>query len=445
MCRLCQEIRRGWLVVAVLVALGAAGVSASSAAEKPKPFLGTVQHKVLGTWRDAYRGGGLTFSPDGRRCAHWKRAGISQAAVVDGVAGPPYADAVSSGFVFSADGKHVACVVKPQRDVTAVILDGKPGPAYPGIIPQSLQFHPGTGKPVYVAWNAKGYFVVVGDQVGKTQFRISEGRVVFSSDGKHVAYLREGKPDRAYTGTMSVLVRDGKETGKKYWLADGSQLAMSPDGKHVAFSAKIGNAFPFVLDGKPEGQWTAVAEIVFSPDSRRYAYGVRDGTDHRFVVDGKPGPTLRRRQKGSLRFSADSKHVVYAGQTAKGDGVFLDGRRLELPARAYGLRSPVFGPRSRRVAVVVNGSRNSGVYVFDTSAPPQPTAVLGKGSAPTGAAFDPEGKSMLWTTRKTIHWDDRLIGQYENVLGDRLGFAPDGTAWCIAVREGKIVRVTAKR
>jgi len=60
-------------------------------------------------------------------------------------------------------------------------------------------------------------------------------------------------------------------------------------------------------------------------------------------------------------------------------------------------------------------------------------------------AFGPEGKSILWTSSTTIHWDDRLIGQYEKVLGDWLGFAPDGTAWCMAVREGKIVRVTAKR
>jgi len=338
MCRFRQGIRMGWVVTAVLVALAATGVDASPAAEKPKPFLGTVQHKVLGTWRDAYRGGGLTFSPDGRRYAHWKRAGISQAAVVDGVPSPPYRDAVSSGFVFSADSKHVACVVKPQSDTVAVILDGKPGRGYLGIVPQSLQYHPGTGKPVYVAWGAQGYFVVVGDQAGKAQFRINGWRVVLSSDGKHMAYLRERKPESAYTGTMSVLVRDGKEIGKEYWLADGSQLAMSPDGKHVAFSAKIGNAFPLVLDDKPQGQWTSVKEIVFSPDSRRYAYGVQDGSDYRFVVDGKPGPALRRREKRSLRFSPNSKHVVYAGQTAKGIGVFLDGKRLELPVSAYGVR-----------------------------------------------------------------------------------------------------------
>ena len=439
-----------WMVRSSLFACAAllaatAPARARGTAAKHKPFQGKARHDELGNWRDARRGGGLTISPNGRRCAYWRRAGVSKAAVIDGAQSAPYRATLSKGFVFSPDSKHVACAVNLDGRSCAVVLDGKPGPPFAHIVPQSLTFHPATGQVVYVAAPGAKYVVVVGEKAGTPQFRVNEGRVVFSADGKHMAWLRERKPDQLYTATMSVLVLDGKETGKEYFLAGGESLAMSPDGRRLAFSAKIGEAFPAVIDGKPEGTWSAVTRIVFSPDSRRCGYEAKDGMGYRFVVDGTPGPELRRLEAGSLQFSPDSKHVAGAGPTAKGTVVFLDGKPLALPQGRF--HTPqgrlVFSGDSRRLAVAADMYRGSGVHVFETATGKEIGRGFGLGANPRGVAVGPDNRTVLWASAKAVGVNDRLVGQYDSVIYGSMGFDPDGSAWCIAVRDDKLVRVTA--
>jgi len=436
------------LILVTFAALVTTAGGSAWAAPKPKakPFSGKVTHETLAPWQEIRRGSvGLTFSSDGRRWAYWRRASAGMAAVVDGQASDPYQGPVSNEFFFSPDSKHVAYAARDRAGVEKVVVDGKAGPAHTGIMPQSIQFHPAASHVVvYVAWDAGQYVVVVGDQRGQPQFRIKEGRVVFSADGKHSAFLRERKPDQLYAGTMCVLVRDGKETGEDYWLASGENLTMSPDGKRVAFSAKIDNAHPVLLDGQPQGKWSAVERIVFSPDSQRVAYAVRDGTNHRYVVDGQPGPDLQRCAKGSLQFSPDSKHVAWAGQSREGWCVFLDGKPLEAPKGAYGMGTVAFGPKGRRLAAVFDGSRDCGLNIYNVAGGGAPTATYGAGQRPRAVAFSPDGQHLLWATGTTIHWDDQLIGEYKQTLPEWIGFTPDGAPWAIAVKDDNLVRVTAR-
>lgn len=187
----------------------------------------------------------------------------------------------------------------------------------------------------------------------------------------------------------ALIVRD--EEGKEHVYANGQEgpahdkirrVAMSPDGKRVAYVATTSErGLTLFLDGKPQGRFHDVADIVFGPgdavawfgadeqpteagkgfdvfvngkryDSKfRWVYGGRGGEKREFhfspdgkrwavlgqvhatnrnedggiggyavMIDGKMGPVHKDIVPQSLQFSADGAHVFYAaGTPRKGD------------------------------------------------------------------------------------------------------------------------------
>jgi hypothetical protein len=221
-----------------------------------------------------------------------------------------------------------------------VVLDGKPGPAFDHIPPQSLLFSPDGSRLAYggrrggaVPQDPSVWLVVVDQRPGPEYDQVDH--LVFSPHGRHFAY-------KARQGGRWRLVVDGRPGPECEDLAEGFPV-FSPDGRRLAHGFKAGGVWRVrveVLDGDrgpasgPEGivggEFTqGVGGITFSPDGRRLAFGAKDGDRRRVVVDGERG--AGHDLLGAIVFSPDGKRVAYEAASYRNETddrwfVVIDGR-----------------------------------------------------------------------------------------------------------------------
>jgi hypothetical protein len=79
---------------------------------------------------------GVTFSPDGRRCAYSAVRGEKEYCVVDGNS-QELDDGRPQGFRFSGDSEHLACVVTGAKRACYFVVDGVKSPQYDSIVRSS--------------------------------------------------------------------------------------------------------------------------------------------------------------------------------------------------------------------------------------------------------------------------------------------------------------------
>jgi Tol biopolymer transport system component len=166
---------------------------------------------------------------------------------------------------------------------------------------------------------------------------------VFSSDGRHVAYL-------ANRGGHIRVVVDGQVASDghgsvEYYAIDPISLIFSPDGRRLAYPVyreKGGKEF-LVADGKVGAGYKRILRysLRFSPDGNRLAYVAAEGTKQVVVLDGRAGNEYDSIDASSLCFSPNSKHFEYSATNTGKDFVMLDGRPI-LDYDAVG--QPIFSP-----------------------------------------------------------------------------------------------------
>jgi Tol biopolymer transport system component len=123
----------------------------------------------------------------------------------------------------------------------------------------TLIFSPDSKLVAYAAGIGNKQFVIVDGKEGARYDGIMSGSLIFSPDSKHVAYAAEA-------GNKRFVIVDGKE-GTRY-DAIGS-LIFSPNSKRVAYGAGIGNKRFVIVDGKEGMQYDAIvtfggARVIFT-------------------------------------------------------------------------------------------------------------------------------------------------------------------------------------
>lgn len=324
----------GFLVLHFTV-LGAAG------GEPPAPgpipaALYTVSEQALGPL--AGEVSYLEASPDGRHWACSVKRGDKYSMMIDGKPVPEF-DGAFTDLRFSYDGSRFAYMVyekrtRPDSKVFAVV-DGRPRPE-DGIhtitlMPDGKRFH-------FIGRKDGGKTAIFFDDQPGPTFDGDVREVVFSPDGKHVAYL-------VVRGSKRLVIVDGKagpeydkaerpafcagnrvaypacSAGKWFIVTDGKPgqelgydhvgcLVYGPDGQRSAYAAYKGDRAFVVVDGQPQSQYMAVGPLSLSPDGKHLAHSaILEGKGCFIVVDGKPHEHYR--QVGDPFFSQDSKHLAY--------------------------------------------------------------------------------------------------------------------------------------
>ena len=236
----------------------------------------------------------------------------------------------SHRVAWSPDGKHFAYVQSntPNPGVT-VMVNGKPmGPTY--LAADELLWSPDGVHLTYQGNSPTGTFPVVDGQELSGGTWIKEFQ--WSPDGKRYAF-------QMASSTGLVMVVDGKEQPKTRALVDGS-IVFSPDGKHLAYGGQPGvSVFQPVVDGvaKPHNLQSFSTRnnppILFpvfswSPDGNHLAYvgftmdPIPKGG---VVVDGTlyPGPSAGFQFPS---WSPSSKHFATAVWTGRGWTIMVDGK-----------------------------------------------------------------------------------------------------------------------
>lgn len=330
-----------------------------------------VDGKEIPNFFDAISSKSPAFTPDGNHVVCVARKDRKAVVIIDGKDEPLY-DRIGHGIpFFSSDGKHMAYTAVNSGEPERVILDGKPGPDFAYIPVLSLLFSPDGQRFAYGGQEISQKWRVVTDgQPGPAYDQVDN--IVFSKDGRHVAY-------KAKTGERWMLVIDGKPQlefeelaeGFPVFSPDGRRLAhgykengkwkvrldvlegdgrsgivggkynkgvglitFSPDGERLAFGSRNGDKRSMIVDGQSGPEFDDITDIVFSPDGKRVAYVAAKlfksdaaKKDAWFVVvDGQAQPEYDNLMRGSLVFSADSRHLAYA--VSKGDTrqVVVDGQ-----------------------------------------------------------------------------------------------------------------------
>jgi hypothetical protein len=266
------------------------------------------------------------------------------------------------------------------------------------------------------------------------------GRLRFSPDGRHVAYVESAEP-RAYRGPWRVVV-DGKP-GRAYdtvselgFTAAGEvhygalksfeeavvvvgdrespiydriepaplyeplgghwsdpAPVISADGKHSAYGAMRNGKGWVVLDGQKGPTFLEVGEPVFSPDGRSVAYLARVRKDEWAVVrNGRPGPPLPK-ARGKPASSPDGTRLAYAAcphlrKGRRGAVAVVDGTVSRLHDM---VSAPSFSADSRHVVYIVRDGEREWVVVDGRDGPQYDEVYHGRQNCVARLTFHSDG------------------------------------------------------
>lgn len=184
-------------------------------------------------------------------------------------------------------------------------------------------------------------------------------RIIFSPDGRHMAYA-------AREAGAWFVVRDGTRGPR----TDGiGEMTFSPDGRRLAYAGMRDGAWHVVVDdrfGAPVDSLFA-GSLGFDPTSTRLAYVALVGGSAVAVVDGQPGPAHDGIAR--LRFSPDGKHVGYVardgGSVRMSVDAVLGPEHEAIPEFAFGPSGdePAYVARDAGVTWVVRGDARYGPYL----------------------------------------------------------------------------------
>jgi hypothetical protein len=267
-------------------------------------------------------------------------------------------------LTFSASGAHFAYVGDDTRSNAVLVLDGKEGPAYNMIAPESLKFSPDGGRLAYVIgfpctnsvmFDAHNRWVpsrvVVDGKESRNYLGLVTRGLLFSPDGNHLAY--KASLEEVLTAnhvSLSVIVRDGVDSQPYQAILQGTWV-FSPDSQHLAFVGKRGGKCFVILDGQESPPHDEVESdtVMFTPDSQRLVYRARRGENWFLVVGGKE---LMRDKDGDPRraaFSPNTQRMALLVKRDSSDHWLLDGK---LGPPFDGVTALLFSPDSQRTFYV---------------------------------------------------------------------------------------------
>lgn len=278
------------------------GKLAFTAMIKGRWFL-VINDKVFGKGYDGIDS--LIFSPDGKSIAYVASEAGKGFIVYNGKEGKRYG--IVAKPIFSPDSKNLAYLAIDKDDYF-VVLNEIEGQAYGYICSDSLTFCE-NGDLVYAAYRGeKSYLVINGVEIKKNVLCPSNSTFVFSPDCKNFAYVVS---KNFYSeNSKYFVVLNGKE-GKKY-DGIGYNLVFSPDSKNFIYIAyEKGKAFLVINGEVSKEKYSQIGEVVFSPNSKNISYSAffYESNNATVVWNGKV--LGRYKYPYSLKYSSDSKHLIF--------------------------------------------------------------------------------------------------------------------------------------
>ena len=264
----------------------------------------------------------LIASPSGATWACMSMTDKKLVMMVNGVPGKVYSQIQHGETMFPAGDERViygASTLDGSKTPARIVVDGKEGKAYTQVKGDSVIFSADKKSMAYVAGDGNQNFVVLDGAEGAKFDEIYDLR--FSPVGSRFAY-------RARRGLEHFVVEGGKELGPYENIQQGS-LVFSPDGKALAWAAFVDDGkWHVCVDGKmiDDGCERVVSQLTFSPGGAVPAYvggyvsdgktafalsfGGEVGREYDSIWMGDGGK-LFVRENGSIEYFARSGGLLY--------------------------------------------------------------------------------------------------------------------------------------
>ena len=219
--------------------------------------------------------GPIHFSPDSTRLAYTTSIANKSCVLVDGKKGKLYDGILAHSVRFSPDSKHIGYTVLDNNKIYAVV-DGKDGKRYDSVSSWGPVFSPDSKHVAYLAFLRDKSFMVIDSH--EEMPHDQAGSLKFSPDSKRVAYVVTDNRE-------CFVVVDGMP-GKHYNNVGGAGLTFSPSSARIAYQAATSEKACIVLDEHEGDPYSEVFPPVFSPDGNMFAYSAKRGEQYLMVING---------------------------------------------------------------------------------------------------------------------------------------------------------------
>lgn len=236
----------------------------------------------------------------------------------------------------------------------------------------------------------------------------------FSSDGRYLATVSDGRELRLLNPRTGVQVKAVRAPQGSYW-----ELTFSPDGKLVATGGNASALYDLDTERLQRRLEPATASpLSFSPDGRLLAGAGRETV----VWDTCTGRIVRRLGRtndlqADATFSPDGSVLVYAehvmvnGERIEQTNVW-DTRRHRISQTIHGvLRSYAFSPDGQVLAAHAIGAPVVRMWNVTTGKRLRPFVDWRKVGGPCAVAFSPDGKliavagtALPWIPKSPFPW-----------------------------------------
>lgn len=255
-------------------------------------------------------------------------------------------------YGFSPNSKHFAYTARERNDDKPanypnsqgiytgddnlrefIVFDGMEGKKY-GFSAGNIYFSPDGESFAYDMRKGKGFgqsIMILNNIESRGYDSVGDG--IFSSDGKHFAFMasKDGK---------DFFVIDNQD-GQRY--DDANNFIFSPNGQHYAYKVKNGNSSFIVYDGEEKPD---VSELpIFSSNNNQVVFVLNKNSKKYILLSGKEGKNYDDIQNPI--FSMDGRHLAYIGTAAGKQLVVLDGEEKKKYDKVFNI---VFSPNGERIA-----------------------------------------------------------------------------------------------
>ena len=297
----------------------------------------------------------INFSSDGVSLAYSAQKDNKHLIVFNGDESTPYDEV---GFpVMSPDGQDIAFWAVGNKKVY-VVNEGRESEPYDNI---NSIFFSRNGK--HIAWhavrNGKHFMVIDGDEKEKYDLIHSP---CFSTEGNHLAYAVELSHGKDEDESEQCVVLDGKKQKEFETIIEGSIL-FSHDGKELAYKAEEHDEFFMVVNDKEGKHYSDVLQVtsVFSNDNSRFAYVAEVNSKRMVNADGLESSSYNNVY--SIAFGPQ-KTIAFAANRSNKDFVVVDGQESRPYEMIMGQGEIVFDSDDSFHYIAL---RDNGIYLVEES------------------------------------------------------------------------------
>ena len=324
-------------------------------------------------------------------------------------------------FVVSPDGGHYAApAMHGSREL--IVIDGVDGPEF------DHAAHSSGEQAMDLVFSSDGKHSAYVAQSGNDMVEVRDGKVAFT--------INSAQPGANGASNNSVPLINQMHIHNPGHQVDGigHQCLMSPSGAHVAVVSHVGIAggsggFYMVLDGvkSPAYNFIDVGQIAFVAEKLVYLAQTNDHKWH-LVVNDKPGPTYNGLK--NLLVNDDGSHYAFIGATsASGWGVGVDGVLGGLRGDIQNMVIASNGRVAYSTVARMNGATatqigSSGLYVDDQSLGPIQLPFAAVDASGRGSAFQPY--LLFSPDGKRFAYIKQVPGGFAAVIDGKAGRAYDG-------------------